>query len=413
MKLLTTETQSARAVPLREVPAALRWFFFALVAATLAGLALVVVLVGGPALGHTFAQPELWILLALILVADAYPLSPWLRDIQGQIRIHWSAALLSAVLIGYGPATLVAFPFVTLIAVISLGGAKWRMVFNVAVVVAEGLAGAAVMQLIWGSFDPAAGPGPTRLLLSGLAVAVVWEVVNVSLISTAQRLSGSSSWWYAAKVGARRTVMWLAALTTAPLIAQLSYGAPIMLPVVVVVIVAAHHTVALTTRSTAQARTDQLTGLPNRAAVMAVLDHRLGHGFRPSDVTVMLIDLDGFKIVNDTHGHQAGDQLLVEVGGRIRAVVGQDSLVGRLGGDEFLVVGGEIEDPDALAAVIDAEVRRPVSLEGIPASVSCSIGWAVGRHGIDPVDLFRLVDRDLYRVKRGRAGPGRPADVSR
>ncbi|WP_154674304.1 GGDEF domain-containing protein [Nakamurella lactea] len=410
VKLLTSESQSARAVPLRQSPPALRWYFFLVVAVAVAGLVLVVVLVGWQHVGRTFSQPALWILLALILVTDSYPLTPWLRDVRGQMRIHWSAALLSAALIGFGPATLLAYPFVTVIAVVSLGGAKWRMVFNIAVVVIEGLVAAAVLQLIWGSFDPAVGPSATVLLISGLTVAAIWEVVNVALITTAQRLAGVQGWWHIAKEGARRTAMWLAALTTAPLIAELSQTAPVMLPVVVVVIVATHHTVALNTRSNEQARTDPLTGLPNRGAVMALLDSRLGRrsGRRPdkavADVTVMLIDLDGFKAVNDTHGHQAGDELLVEVGARIRAVVGNDSLVGRLGGDEFLVVGGHIPDPDALARVIDTEVGRSMQLEDAVTSVSCSIGWAVGKPGMDPVDLFRLVDRDLYRIKRTRPG---------
>lgn len=150
-----------------------------------------------------------------------------------------------------------------------------------------------------------------------------------------------------------------------------------------------------------QARRDELTGLLNRAGMGRSVAKAVE---REGQAALLLVDLDGFKAVNDSLGHQAGDDLLVEVATRIRSMVGNDSLVGRLGGDEFLVVGGSIPDPDSLASRINAAVRQPVVLEGTKSSVSCSIGWAVGRPGMDPVDLFRLVDRDLYRIKRSRPG---------
>jgi diguanylate cyclase (GGDEF)-like protein len=387
----------------------LRWFIATTVAVAVIGLVIMVSLVGWSPIGSTIGEPALWGIFGLVVLADLYALVPWLRDIQGRWRIHWSAALSLALLIGFGPATVLLFPLIGLVAISSLGakgGAWWRRMFNISLVVIEGLVGAVVVWAVWGTADRAADPTAAQLLAGGLLVAAVWEVVNVTMIAGAQTFAGMSAFWPAIRSGGRKTVMWLVALCTAPLTAEIALVAPAMLPIMVLVILAMHHNVAAVTRRKDEARTDTLTGLANRTAAMELLTRRLDNQDRREvAVTLLLIDLDGFKAVNDTHGHHAGDEVLVEVGQRIVAAAPPETLVARLGGDEFVIIGGEVPDPAALTTIIDAEVIRPVRIGSLSVSVSCSIGWAIGLPGTDPMDLFRLVDRNLYRFKHGRTRP--------
>lgn len=152
------------------------------------------------------------------------------------------------------------------------------------------------------------------------------------------------------------------------------------------------------------ALTDPLTGLGNRRAMMAALDTELAAGTR---FAVALIDLDGFKQVNDSLGHQAGDQLLVEVANRLSGHIAQGDAVGRLGGDEFLILFRNVagkDDCDARAATMLAALGQPVTYAGKPVKFGASLGFAIC--GIDASDgeaLLQHADRALYAAKRGEA----------
>ncbi|WP_237495618.1 bifunctional diguanylate cyclase/phosphodiesterase [Modestobacter sp. L9-4] len=132
------------------------------------------------------------------------------------------------------------------------------------------------------------------------------------------------------------------------------------------------------------AYSDYLTGLPNRARLMAALAGARGRVATGEPTAVLLLDLDGFKAVNDIAGHEAGDLLLVEVADRLRATVRDDDLVSRLGGDEFaVVVRSDLVEAAALGERIIAElagVHRSVPTAGadpdLVFDVSCSIGVA-------------------------------------
>ena len=153
-----------------------------------------------------------------------------------------------------------------------------------------------------------------------------------------------------------------------------------------------------------EASTDELTGLPNRRSVYDVLGRALGRLRRDGvPVAVAYLDLDGFKGVNDTHGHDAGDRLLQHVAAGLRAAVREGELAGRLGGDEFVVVGGaDLARPEA-AARLAAAVTTPVRLaDGTEVAVGCSVGVAVG----DPEDtadaLMQRADGAMFTTKRAR-----------
>ncbi|WP_432485755.1 diguanylate cyclase domain-containing protein [Kineococcus esterisolvens] len=162
---------------------------------------------------------------------------------------------------------------------------------------------------------------------------------------------------------------------------------------------------------TALAHTDALTGLANRRVLLDALAGACG-GDDPA--ALLLVDLDGFKHVNDTLGHQAGDVLLQQVASRLRAVVPAPGLVARLGGDEFAVLlrggPGRALDAGAARAVarrLERVVAEPVRVEGAEARVGASIGVAPlpGGAGAAAVPgVLRAADEAMYRSKRARAG---------
>ncbi|MGY1724684.1 diguanylate cyclase domain-containing protein [Blastococcus sp. SYSU DS0533] len=153
-----------------------------------------------------------------------------------------------------------------------------------------------------------------------------------------------------------------------------------------------------------QAGTDDLTGLPNRRALMRRLQADLG-AERPTGL--LLLDLDGFKAVNDGLGHEAGDELLRRLGERLQAALRPTDLVARLGGDEFVVVL-DATDPDAApecAERLADAVRRPVTVTGVPVQVGVSIGLALAsRDATDPAALLRCADVAMYAAKSAGGG---------
>jgi diguanylate cyclase (GGDEF)-like protein len=155
-----------------------------------------------------------------------------------------------------------------------------------------------------------------------------------------------------------------------------------------------------------QATTDDLTGLANRRAFYADAEVRLRHlGDRPS--ALLLLDLDRFKEVNDSLGHQVGDQLLVEIGRRLTAALGHDDLLARLGGDEFAMLVDHVDQTRAedLATGLRAEIARPCTLEGIAVRTDASIGLVLApEHGTTLSPLLRRADIAMYQAKQARKG---------
>lgn len=150
------------------------------------------------------------------------------------------------------------------------------------------------------------------------------------------------------------------------------------------------------------ARHDPLTGLINRGELVRLLAggdpvHSGGH------VAVIFVDLDGFKLVNDTRGHQVGDELLVAVARRIRAAVRPEDSLARIGGDEFVVVCPALADPQdarVVAERVRATLDEPVSIEGRAHRISMSVGIASApADRVDPSDLLRQADMAMYRAK--------------
>jgi len=153
------------------------------------------------------------------------------------------------------------------------------------------------------------------------------------------------------------------------------------------------------------AYSDPLTGLANRASLGPSLEQAVQRARRrASKLAVVFLDLDGFKEVNDLHGHDAGDALLVEVAERLRAHLRASDLVVRLGGDEFLVVLEEVQDlapVETVARKLLAEMRRAVSLPGAAVGVTASIGISVfPDDAADGAALMKHADSAMYAAKQ-------------
>ncbi|MGH6902008.1 MAG: putative bifunctional diguanylate cyclase/phosphodiesterase, partial [Geminicoccaceae bacterium] len=152
------------------------------------------------------------------------------------------------------------------------------------------------------------------------------------------------------------------------------------------------------------ARFDQLTGLANRVLFRDYLIKTLARADRHHQlVAVMLLDLDRFKTINDTHGHEAGDRLLKQMAQRLKASVRESDLVARLGGDEFTVVMDGLSDPSVIAsfaARILEVIRQPVRLGRSEVATSASIGISVYPTDVDNIDeLLASADAAMYRAK--------------
>lgn len=153
-----------------------------------------------------------------------------------------------------------------------------------------------------------------------------------------------------------------------------------------------------------QAHYDSLTGLPNRFLSLDRLEQMLKEARRSDkQAAVFFLDLDDFKKVNDTLGHQVGDELLVEAAARLKAAVRDDDVIGRLGGDEFIVLLNQMENSTRISQVAEKlleQFRVPFNLKGRQLMSTVSIGIAVyPSDGKSPAELLRQADAAMYHSK--------------
>ncbi|MND81154.1 putative diguanylate cyclase YfiN [compost metagenome] len=168
-----------------------------------------------------------------------------------------------------------------------------------------------------------------------------------------------------------------------------------------------------------QASHDSLTGLPNRAFFEGRLSRALRAAAKNDDsLAVLYLDSNGFKAINDTHGHAAGDEVLISVATRVRGQLREHDLVARLGGDEFAVLLSplhEAEDARHIADNIIASMHEPIHLpNGATADTSVSVGIALyPEHGQTPSQLLHVADNAMYQAKRRQRGARQKAEPER
>jgi len=154
-----------------------------------------------------------------------------------------------------------------------------------------------------------------------------------------------------------------------------------------------------------RARHDGLTGLLNREGLFKATGPHDAPPVR-AGMTLLYLDLDGFKPVNDAHGHEAGDMLLIQVATRLRALASQHALVARMGGDEFVIVEKIVDGhaPQELAAAIARTIAQPFELSpGLVVTIGASVGIAnVSAEDTDIDAVLRLADTAMYDAKRNK-----------
>lgn len=153
---------------------------------------------------------------------------------------------------------------------------------------------------------------------------------------------------------------------------------------------------------------DSLTGLANRRLLLNRTELSLDLLSRHREaIGVVFIDLDGFKAINDTHGHGVGDAVLVEVARRLQTIVDERDTIARIGGDEFVILVDRVGGADVLEAIVhrvEHVVAEPIDCGGVAVQVWASVGSTFcDRHDERPEDLLKRADHAMYDVKRGRS----------
>lgn len=154
-----------------------------------------------------------------------------------------------------------------------------------------------------------------------------------------------------------------------------------------------------------QANHDGLTGLPNRMLLIDRLEQAISLGYRDNTgLAILFIDLDGFKDINDHHGHDAGDKVLIEMARRYQSLLRRADTVCRYGGDEYVILASSLKSPAEVRIIADKilqATQKPVDLGTYEVSVGCSIGINIQFKAIDDAEqLIQQADEAMYKAKR-------------
>ncbi|MDT4934647.1 MAG: hypothetical protein QOK11_2539 [Pseudonocardiales bacterium] len=344
----------------------------------------------------------------LLLLLELLPLVQGRgHDPQGVVM---STAFLCAMLFMYGLWPAVAGVSIAAISA-DLRARKewWKAVFNAGQYSISVAAGWLVMVAF--GHTPSLGHPLEHFAFHDLGwAALVWlAYFTVNLALVAGVLSYNASFVHLLFDDfAHYTMMTFAVLALSPLVVVVSQGAWPMLPLLLIPLLLLYWTAQLSLEKEHEAAHDALTGLPNRTTLHFALKEGLErHARERESFGLMLIDLDDFKRVNDTLGHPAGDDLLVEIAERLRTSVRPSDVVARLGGDEFAVIVPNATEAEvhAVADRIRASLLIPIDLDGMSLAVEASVGVSLcPDHGADPDVLLQRADVAMYVAKESRAG---------
>ena len=294
--------------------------------------------------------------------------------------------------------------------------AEWRVAgFNGAQASLQG--GIAAGLLALGDWDRQAPTIDLRILVLILVIGMAMHLANALAVGAILVFESRQRWWSSVT-----KVAWLDRTEALGYLAQWGLG-------LLAAVVADGHSWALVLivlpgaiafgaldqharlrlraeeRLVHQAFHDTLTGLANRASFTERLEQALAMSDGPDSLALLFLDLDQFKVVNDTLGHAAGDQLLVEIARRLERAVRPGDVVARLGGDEFTVLlegQGAMQEAERIAERIARAMQVPIHLEGREMTVSTSIGIArPAAANATVTDLMRDADIALYQAKDG------------
>ncbi len=352
--------------------------------------------------------PAFLMIATLVVLLELLPLVQGRgHDPQGVVM---STAFSIAMLFVWG-----VWPAVVIIAIASVIAdcrarkQWWKTIFNPGQY-ALSIAGAYAVMPLSGHAPSLRHPLPTISSNDLWWMVIVWIVyfaVNLFLVAGVLAWSAPFAeivrddfWHYAA--------MTFAVLALSPLVAILAQHTWPLTPLLLVPLLLIFYTAQMSLEREHAAGHDALTGLMNRVTLGYEIDQALlAHQRDGTRFGLLLIDLDDFKTVNDTLGHQVGDDLLTTIAERLRHNVRPGDLVARLGGDEFavLVFDAELDEVRGVAERMRAGVGSVLVIEGINLEVQMSLGIAVcPEDGTDTAALLRHADVAMYRAKNSRTG---------
>jgi diguanylate cyclase (GGDEF)-like protein len=384
-------------------------FALLLWAATLAGGAVLVVAVVGMVHAGDVSEPvALAALAALVVFGELRPVVTSRSYGEGTTP---SIAFTFAIMFLWGPwPAILAQALATLVADLTSRKAWWRVMVNPAQY-------ALSFFLAWTALDLygyVAGPAAIHTVTAGdlAPMALAWTVyfvANNSIVSAVLAAYARETFRsvFLEDFG-YLLVSNFSVLVISPLVAVAVQTSVWWLPLLLIPMFAVYRTSAMSLEKEHQATHDALTGLPNRKYLLDALDRALGEVVPGRRVGLFLLDLDRFKEVNDTLGHQTGDHLLEHVAERIRGALRPEDLVARLGGDEFAVLLPAVPDAEAATEValrIQAALAEPFRFEGVLLELEASVGIALyPDHGADVQQLQRSADVAMYLAKEERSG---------
>jgi diguanylate cyclase (GGDEF)-like protein len=375
---------------------------------TLVGVGLLVPLVLGSSvdLDHPRQFVEFGALALSVLVGELFPIEAPRRAGDGEITV--SVMFSFALLLGLGllPA-LVAQLTASFVQDRIARKPWWQVGFNIGQYTLALAAAAGVLSWL-GAYGALLTPGFGAIdLFAVVGAAAGYFVVNLLLVTRATTLYMGTPFSEALRSDLVFGLSVSAVLLClAPVVDTVFEFSPILYPLLLVPLVGVYVSGRQTVRTvTAEhlARHDHLTELPNRRWFMEAVGAALENDALNSG-GLLLVDLNGFKDVNDTLGHHHGDLVLRELGPRLRAAFRSEDLVARLGGDEFAVFmpGADISVAQAAVQRLQDALQTPVDVDGISVALDASIGLAwYPEHGTDVDTLLQRSDVAMYRAKAG------------
>ncbi len=382
--------------------------------AALAGIALSL---GTFALGRTSVPSPDRLALAVVFAA--------LMALAILFPIHWDLntklvldyAVITASVLLFEPGLAMVLTGLGMFLAQAIRRQPWdQTVFNVSQTMLQAGVGGLLLQNAGWNFRelPLAWPGAVPLILTA---AAVMYLINALSLSVVVGLESGLPLLAVARELSRFDVLGLVAqlglgVVAAVIAAVQPWVLPLLLPPALAIYRSTERQVRLQeqTRELAhQAFHDSLTGLPNRVLLLDRLEHALARATRHRNRNaVLFLDLDGFKVVNDSLGHHVGDQLLVAVAERLRVYSRPGDTVARLGGDEFAFLLEDIADQSDAVRVaerITDALRASFAVSGREVHATASVGIVIsGAGGDDPARLLRDADVAMYRAKaKGKA----------
>ncbi|HEX6207824.1 MAG TPA: GGDEF domain-containing protein, partial [Actinomycetota bacterium] len=359
----------------------------------------------------------LWPFTAFVVVGQFLPVRiP--REGEEEEEITTSSTFSFAILLATGPA-----PAALALAVGSFASdlmrrkPPWKAGFNVAQYTLSIMAAHLVLETIGFTYlfqgDSAKVEMHTLNLLAVLLAAVAYFVVNNTVTGIAPALAqGLPVGPYLRRDFGVQASIAAVLLALSPVVVVAAQHSLLMVPLLGLPMAAVYKGARVWLEKESQehqAKHDALTGLPNRALFYQRVRREIHRrAKKPGSFGVMIIDLDRFKEINDTLGHYAGDQLLRQIGPRMRDVLRDEDVIARLGGDEFAVLMPDL--PDEMAALQVAErlqeaLETPFTVEGLLLDEDASIGIAIyPGHGVSLDDLVRRADVAMYLAKETHSG---------